>query len=108
MRDISNRRCRNHPGREAVAICTGCGRSFCRECVAEHDDRMFCASCLEKLLKPSASRSFGLHDLLAAGQALGGIIITWLVFYYLAQILISIPTPFHDGTIWQPGFWEGR
>ncbi|HTZ18365.1 MAG TPA: hypothetical protein VMB78_07985 [Dissulfurispiraceae bacterium] len=103
MRDISGRRCGNHPTREAVALCTGCGRSFCRECITEHDDKMFCASCLEKFRQTSSSRSFNLRDLFTAGTALAGVFITWLAFYYFARILISIPTPFHDGTIWQAG-----
>jgi hypothetical protein len=108
MKDISRRRCHNHPGREAVSFCTECGRSFCRECITEHDDRMFCASCIGKLLKPSASRRFHLSDILTIGQSVPGIFITWLVFYYLAQILLSLPSSFHDGTIWQSDFREGR
>ena len=108
MKDISSRRCHNHPGREAVALCTSCGRSFCRECVAEHDDRMFCASCIEKLLRTVPSMRFNLSDIFSAGQSFLSIIITWLVFYYLGQLLLSLPSSFHDGTLWQAGFWEGR
>jgi len=108
MKDISRQRCHNHPGREAVALCTACGRSFCRECVAEHDDRMFCASCIEKLLRPSSSMRISFSDIFAGAQSLLGIVITWLVFYYLGQMLLSLPSSFHDGTLWQAGFWEGR
>ena len=108
MKDISCRRCHNHQGREAVALCIECGRSFCRECITEHNDQMFCASCIEKLLKPSPSRRLHLSDILTVGQSILGIFITWLVFYYLGQILLSLPSSFHDGTIWRAGFWEGR
>ena len=76
--------------------------------MAEHDDRMFCASCIEKLLRPSSSMRISFSDIFAGAQSLLGIVITWLVFYYLGQMLLSLPSSFHDGTLWQAGFWEGR
>jgi hypothetical protein len=104
MKDIARRRCQNHPGREAAALCIECGRSFCRECITEHDDRMSCSSCIGKLLMPTSSRRFHLSDIVSVGQSLLGILITWLVFYYLGQVLLLLPSSFHDGTIWQAGF----
>jgi hypothetical protein len=104
MKDISRRRCHNHPGREAASLCIECGRSFCRECITEHDDRMFCSSCIGKLLMPTSSLRFHLSDIVALGQSLLGILIAWLVFYYLGQVLLLLPSSFHDGTIWQAGF----
>jgi len=101
MKDLARRRCYNHAFREAAALCSECKRAFCRECVTEHDDRMFCASCLEQLLKPRASRRFHLSDILALGQSLLGFFIAWLAFYYLAHILLSLPSSFHEGSIWQ-------
>ena len=101
MRDISLRRCAHHPEREAVALCTSCGRSYCRECITEHDDRMMCTSCLSKFMQSASGRFFDTSDILTAGAALAGVFAAWLAFYYLAQMLIAIPTPFHDGTVWQ-------
>jgi hypothetical protein len=34
-------------------------------------------------------------------QCLIGFIVLWAVFYYSAQILLSIPSPVHEGTTWQ-------
>jgi hypothetical protein len=104
MKDVLHKRCHNHSDREAAALCSECKKAFCRECITEHDDRMFCASCLELLLKPRKSRRFHLSDLLTAGQALVGILITWLLFYYLAQMLLSLPSSFHEASIWQSVF----
>jgi len=108
MKDLVHRRCHNHNDREAAALCSKCKKAFCRECVTEHDDRMFCASCLEILLKPRVSRRFHLSDIFAVGQAVIGFFITWLVFYYLAQMLISLPSTFHEGSIWQSLFTGSR
>jgi hypothetical protein len=104
MKDFVHRRCHNHNYREAAALCSECKKAFCRECITEHDDRMICASCLEALLKPRSSRRFHLSDILAVGQSALGLFITWLVFYYLAQTLLSLPSSFHEGTIWQAIF----
>jgi hypothetical protein len=108
MKDLLLKRCHNHNDREAAALCSDCKKAFCRECVTEHDDRMFCASCLDNFLKPRASRRFHLSDILTIGQSVLGIFITWLVFYYLAQMLLSLSSSFHEGTIWQSILSGGR
>ena len=101
MSDIASRRCFNHPEREAAVMCPECKKDFCRECVTEHDDRMLCARCLQKLLKKPFIKRFRLRYLLRIGQCLMGFLIAWLVFYYLGEMLLSIPTSFHEGTIWK-------
>ncbi len=108
MKDIIHKRCHNHPDREAVAVCAECGWTFCRECITEHDDRMFCASCLVKYLKPAASRRFHISDIAAIGQGFLGIVITWIFFYYFGQVLLSLPSSFHDGTFWNTGWFGVR
>lgn len=93
--------CTSHPQREAAARCTGCQGFFCRECITEHDLRMFCATCLrEALNKPAASkhRFFLWSHLLTLTQFAGGLIILWLSFYLIGRLLIAIPSDFHDGT----------
>ncbi len=105
MTDLHRKRCANHQAREAAARCPACGRFFCRECVTEHDGRMLCSGCITALSrpKPPAGPRFAVlsRTLLAAA----GLILSWSIFYYLGRLLILLPTAFHDGTLWQSGWW---
>jgi hypothetical protein len=101
MTALSQQRCFNHAFREAVACCPDCKRYYCRECITEHDDKVLCASCLaEKIEKePAAKRAFGgLRHLFPFAL---GLLMTWVVFYYLGRFLVALPTAFHDGTLWK-------
>jgi hypothetical protein len=42
----------------------------------------------------------------SAGQFVLALLMLWLFFYYLGQGLLAIPTSFHDGTLWESGWWE--
>jgi uncharacterized paraquat-inducible protein A len=101
MEALTHQRCFNHGNREAAARCPECGRFFCRECVTEHDDRVLCSRCLSEMTgadsteKPSAGI---LKSLFMLGS---GVLVLWLVFYYLGLGLLEIPPSFHEGTIWQ-------
>jgi hypothetical protein len=35
------------------------------------------------------------------GQVITGILVLWILFYFLGQILVSIPSSFHEGTVWK-------
>jgi hypothetical protein len=35
-----------------------------------------------------------------------GAMFLWVFFYYLGQILLSLPSSFHEGTLWQMGWWK--
>lgn len=92
---IAQRRCRHHPGREAVARCTGCAGYFCRECVAPYDHRLFCAACLGDAARgaaPPAAREAGFFRFAAYGLA--ALLIAWGVFHVGGAALSSMPTPF--------------
>lgn len=106
METLAQQSCLNHTLREAVARCPECKFFFCRECITEHDDRVICAGCLKKLTKVSGSKTNRLFLVKQAVFCLTGILTAWLFFYWAAQGLISIPTAFHDGTIWTTGFWN--
>jgi hypothetical protein len=108
MQDLAQRRCFNHVIREAVARCPECGRYFCRECVTEHADRVLCASCLGKKIKSSATRRSGLNGLIQIVQFLLGAMVLWIFFYYLGQILLSLPSSFHEGSIWNAEWWNNQ
>ncbi|MEO7299509.1 MAG: rhomboid family protein, partial [Verrucomicrobiota bacterium] len=96
----------NHLAREAVARCPECRFFFCRECIAEHDDRVICATCLKKIVKASAAKRSPVHLLKRLTFGAFGLVTAWLFFYWVGQGLLSIPTEFHDGKIWRTGFWN--
>ncbi len=105
MNDLLHQRCHNHKDREAVAQCPECRRFFCRECITEHDDRVLCTRCLEMTLD-TGRKSSALRTIFSAARVVFGVIVLWLAFYYLGQILLSIPMEFHEGTIWSD--WMGK
>jgi len=41
------------------------------------------------------------------GHFLLGILILYILFYYFAQVLLALPSDFHEGTLWQSGWWKG-
>lgn len=93
--NLLDQRCLNHALREAAVQCPTCQRFFCRECVTEHQDRMICVSCVAALkhkgdkISPTARARWTI-------AALAGILLAWLVFYYLGLALARIPSQFHD------------
>ena len=108
MEDLQHQRCFNHLLREAVARCPECRRYFCRECVTEHEDKVLCAACLDKKNNPDA---FGLTRSIRFSRMihflLGGMLL-WIFFYYLGQILLALPSAFHEGTLWELGWWNTK
>ena len=101
MQALTQQRCYRHHHREAVARCLSCGRYFCRECVTEHQGRLLCSTCLSKQPEtslPARAKFAVLFHFLQFG--FGGLII-WLAFYLVGYLLLSIPTDFHEGTIWK-------
>ena len=107
MPHITHQRCHVHLQREAVARCPECRRFFCRECITEHEDKVLCAACLQQRVKPSAKASHRFRGFLQLGHFFAGILLLYLLFYYVAQLLLSLPTEFHEGTLWQGDWWKG-
>jgi hypothetical protein len=85
-----------------------CGRFFCRECVIEHEDRLVCASCLSRLSGAASEKRRRLAALSRILQAALGVIILWFFFYGMGQALLSLPSSFHEGTVWKTGLWDQR
>src|SRR5436190_1898205 len=102
MRSLSQQRCFNHALREAAARCPECAHFYCRECITEHDDRVICAACLKKLAGLPFTQRGGFVTVLRALQCMAGVLLVWLFFHYLGQTLLSVPSSFHDGTVWKP------
>ena len=105
MNDISQQRCLNHMLREAVARCPDCNRFFCRECITEHEDMVLCTSCLRKRLNLGPRKFQRFQWILRSGYFLSGLTLLYVIFYYAAQILVALPSDFHEGTLWQTGWW---
>lgn len=103
MFDLVDRRCFNHISREAVARCPACHRYFCRECITEHEDRVLCAFCLRQERDRGDSEPSRFRRLGQVGQFTVGMIILWTFFYYLGQVLLLLPSAFHEGKFWQGG-----
>jgi hypothetical protein len=95
--NLLDQRCLHHPLREAVAQCPSCKRFFCRECVTEHAGRIICASCVLALTGDTAKIARTARARWTI-TALAGILIAWLVFYYLGLALARIPSRFHGVT----------
>jgi hypothetical protein len=95
--NILDQRCSNHALREAAVQCPSCKRFFCRECVTEHAGRMICVSCVNALTRDTHDKGRAARARWAI-TALAGILIAWLVFYYLGLTLARIPSEFHAQT----------
>ena len=105
MSQIAHLRCLNHPLREAAALCLECKQYFCRECVTEHEGKVLCASCLSIFSEKSETNPFSFDGIIRMGQFFSGTLVLWVFFYYLGQILLSIPSSFHEGEIWTKSWW---
>ncbi|MFP4445330.1 MAG: hypothetical protein ACLFPD_03680 [Desulfosudaceae bacterium] len=106
MTDLSRQRCANHRDREAAARCPACHRYFCRECVTEHEGRMLCAACIADLAPAKAPARGRLARLSQGVWLVFGLVLLWTIFYYLGRLLMLLPASFHDGTLWQSGWWS--
>lgn len=92
--NILDQRCLNHAAREAVAQCPTCKRFFCRECITEHAGRMICVKCVNALTRGAQKTARAVRARWTV-TAVAGLLIAWLVFYYLGLTLARIPSKFH-------------
>ena len=103
MGELVRERCRNHPRREAVARCPECGGFYCRECVTDHRGRVICAPCLKRASDLPDTGVWGRigSTVVSVSLLIGGLLAGWATFGILGRILLSIPTSFHEGTVWE-------
>jgi hypothetical protein len=98
---VHARTCGNHPQREAVARCPGCSGYFCRECVTEHEFRMVCAGCLERM-REGGQRGEGRRlrlPVCPVVQVVLALGLVWLCAFALGRGLVRMPSDFHDGAV---------
>lgn len=100
MSSVTRQRCLHHPLREAVARCVECHQSFCRECITEHDDRIVCSNCLKLIAQHTPASRWRWQRLIAPFQVAFGVMVAWLFFYFAGRVFVSIPTRYHEGTVW--------
>ena len=103
---FSQNRCLHHAQREAVARCPECREFFCRECVAEHDDRIVCSSCLRKIAGREQHKKRSFSALLRPVAVLAGLFVAWLYFYLLGHWSSALPSKFHEGTVWNSATFD--
>ena len=106
MTPLTHQRCFHHSLREAVARCPECRQFFCRECITEHDDRVICATCLKKLSAEAAPRRHALAWALPLLQGAIGLGLAAFFFYLFGTMLLSLPSSFHEGTLWMDRIWK--
>jgi hypothetical protein len=83
-------RCWNHEAREAVCRCPECRRSYCRECVTEHQARLLCAECLRKTAGIGPARKSRMRRLYPAAMALAGFLLAWAIFFGAGRGMIEV------------------
>lgn len=98
---LAQQRCCNHALREAAARCPGCGNFFCRECITEHDDRVLCAACLKKNVRPPLAQRFASAQIFRVAQFAFALLLAWFFFFLIGAGLLKLPSSFHEGTLWQ-------
>jgi hypothetical protein len=65
---------------------------------------MLCATCLGRITDyRDTSRFQRLIWLIPSLQLCGGLLLLWVVFYYIGSFLGQLPTTFHEGTFWEGG-----
>ena len=67
----------------------------------EHDDRVLCTACLNKLARTPLTKRAGFANFLRLCQCAIGILITWFFFFAIAEKLSREPNTFHKQTLWR-------
>ncbi|MBN4074097.1 rhomboid family protein [bacterium AH-315-E10] len=97
MNPLTSKRCFNHESREAAARCKECQDYFCRECITEHQFKIYCAKCHTVLFakKESKARHF-IAPMISLFSFIVAVMILWMSFYVIGVILKQIPAEFHS------------
>ncbi len=93
---LFQQRCLYHSSREAVCRCPSCQNYYCRECVLEHEGKLTCTRCLAAATQPKQAERSTKWALLSV-LASGGLLLCWVIQYYLGWALSQIPATFHEG-----------
>src|SRR5580658_10096129 len=83
-------RCWNHEAREAACRCPACGRSYCRECVSEHEGRLLCAACLSGVtagLEPDSGR---VRKSAPTAMVAAAVLLAWLTYWAAGESVMAL------------------
>jgi hypothetical protein len=101
-------RCWNHEAREAACRCPACGRSYCRECVSEHEGRLLCAACLSAVAAGREPGS-GRGGLAPAAMIAAAILLGWLTYWVAGESIMAVirrmqqePKSGAGASVWRP------
>jgi hypothetical protein len=83
-------RCWNHEEREASCRCPACGRSYCRECVSEHEGRLLCAACLIRVTAGAQQSGGRLQKLSPAAMIAAAILLAWLTYWAAGESVMAV------------------
>ncbi len=96
MSVISQKRCFNHPEREAAARCLECNRDFCRECVTDHNHRLICTNCLHNLTGTKKRRiPFSKQGLIYI-LAIVSFLVLWVLWMGYGEYLLTTTENTHE------------
>jgi hypothetical protein len=102
-------RCWNHDAREAACRCPGCGRSYCRECVSEHEGRLLCAACLSVVTSGREPGGGRVGNLAPAAMIAAAILLAWLTYWVAGESVMAVirrmqqePNSGAGASVWQP------
>jgi len=76
--------------------------------VTEHADRLICASCLQKIARVPLFQRRSLTGVLRVLRCGLSLVLLWFLFYLIGEGLASLPDSFHQGTLWQTGWFESE
>jgi len=96
MTPFAQQRCFVHPGREAASLCLECRRSYCRECVVDHDGRLICAACLARMRAPVIRGGRLLHQTFSAVGLAFTLLLCWIIFYMAGRLLMNAEPARHS------------
>ncbi len=82
--------CWNHEAREAACRCPSCGRTYCRECVSEHEGRLLCAACLAGVTGKRETRAGFADKLTPPTMLLAAILLAWLTYWVMGASVIGL------------------
>ncbi|HWC98270.1 MAG TPA: hypothetical protein VG456_16035 [Candidatus Sulfopaludibacter sp.] len=70
--------------------CPECGRSFCRECVTEHQSRLLCAGCLTRIAGQAPPQSGMRRHAMPAVLLAAGLVLSWLLFFGAGEAILAM------------------
>jgi len=63
--------CSQHPDREAIGACVACSQAICPECKVEHVGRVYCNSCIQKMVAGGGAAASQQATVLLTGNTSG-------------------------------------